>query len=226
MWAFVSAFRVASHPVCPDGFDFSRAPCPRKPFYFCYLVTKLCLTIWDPMTYSTPDFPALYYLPEFAQTHIHWLDDAIQSSHPLLLSSPIAFSLSQHQSLFQCQLFASDSQSIGASASVSVHPLNIQDWFPLGLVGLISFLSTGFSRVFSAPQFESINSLALSLLYGPTLTSIHDYWKNHSFDYMVKVMSLLFNMLSRFVIVFIPRSKYLLIHGCSHHLQWFWSPRK
>ena len=177
----------------------------------CCSVAKSSPTLWNPMDCSTLDSSALYYLPEFAQTHIHWLDDAIQSSHPLLLSSPIAFSLSQHQSLFQCQLFASDSQSIGASASVSVHPLNIQDWFPLGLVGLISFLSTGFSRVFSAPQFESINSLALSLLYGPTLTSIHDYWKNHSFDYMVKVMSLLFNMLSRLVIAFLPRTKCLLI---------------
>ena len=59
----------------------------------------------------------------------------------------------------------------------------IQGWFPLGLTALISFLSKGLSRVFSSKQFESINSLALSLLYGPTFTSIHDYWKNHSFDY-------------------------------------------
>ena len=64
------------------------------------------------------------------------------------------------------------------------------------------------------PQFKSISSSALSLLYGPALTSVHDYWKNHSFDYMDKVgkvMSLLFNTLSRFVIAFLPRSKHLLI---------------
>ena len=64
------------------------------------------------------------------------------------------------------------------------------------------------------PQFESINSLVLSLLYGPTVTSLHGYWENHSFDYMDichKVMSLLFNLLSRFVIAFLPRSKRLLI---------------
>ena len=65
------------------------------------------------------------------------------------------------------------------------------------------------------PQLESINSSLLSLLYGPTLTSVHNYWKNQSFDYMglcvSKVMSLLFNMLSRFVIAFLPRSKRLLI---------------
>ena len=85
--------------------------------------------------------------------------------------------------------------------------MNIQDGFPLGLSGLISLLSKGLSRV------SSINSLALSLLYGPTLTSIHDYWKN-SFDYtdlVSKVMSLLFNTLSRFVIAFLLRSKHLLI---------------
>ena len=63
-------------------------------------------------------------------------------------------------------------------------------------------------------QFKSVSSLALNLLYGPILTSVHDYWKNHIFDYMVfvgKVMSLLFNMLSRFVIAFLPSSKYLSI---------------
>ena len=61
-----------------------------------------------------------------------------------------------------------------------------------------------------APQFETINSLALCLLYGPTLTSVYDYWKNHRFVYM-DMMSLLFNVLSRFVIAFLPRSKHLLI---------------
>ena len=78
------------------------------------------------------------------------------------------------------QFFASGDQSIGASASASVLPMNIQDWFPL--TGLISLESKGLSKIFSKPQFESINSLVFSLLYGPALTSIHDYWKNHSFD--------------------------------------------
>jgi len=67
---------------------------------------------------------------------------------------------------------------------------------------------------YPAPQFESINSSVLSFLYGPILTSIHDCWKNHSLDYadvVGKVMSLLFNMLSRFVIAFLPRSKHLLV---------------
>ena len=66
----------------------------------------------------------------------------------------------------------------------SVLPVNIQDWFPLGLTGLISLQSKRLSRVFPTRQFKSINSSALSLLYGPTLTSVHDYWKNHSFQEM------------------------------------------
>ena len=82
------------------------------------------------------------------------------------------------------QLFSSGGQSIGVSASASVLPVNIQGWFPLGLTGLISLLSKGLSRVFSKTKFESINSSLLSLLYGPTLKSVRDYWKNHSFDYM------------------------------------------
>ena len=82
------------------------------------------------------------------------------------------------------QIFASGGQSIGASAPASVLPMNIQGWFTLGLTDLISLLSKGLSRSSPAPQFKSINSLALTFLYGPTLTSIHDYWKNVSFDYM------------------------------------------
>ena len=111
-------------------------------------------------------------------------------------------------------LFTSGGQSIGASASASILPMNIQGWFPLRLTGLISLLSRDSQEFSPAPQFESNHSFALSLLHGPTLTFIHDYWKNHNFDYMDfvgKVMSLLFNTLSRCVITFLPRSKHLLI---------------
>ena len=119
----------------------------------------------------------------------------------------------------RCQFFASG-DLIGILASASVLVMNIQEWFPLGWTGLISWLSKRLSRVFSELQFESINSLVLSLFYGPTLTSIHDYWKNHSFAYTdlcCKVTYLLFIMLSRFAIAFIPRRKHLLI---SHLLTW------
>ena len=79
------------------------------------------------------------------------------------------------------QPFTWSGQSIGTSASASVLPMNIQDWFPLGLTGLIS-CPRDFQESSLTPQFKSINSLTLSFLYGPTLTAIHDYWENHSFD--------------------------------------------
>ena len=93
-------------------------------------------------------------------------------------------------------------------------PRNIQDWFPLGLVGS-PCCPRDSQKSSPTPQFKSINSSALSFLYNPTLTSIHDYWKNHSYltrrTFVGKITSLLFNMLSRLVITFFPRSKHRLI---------------
>ena len=96
-------------------------------------------------------------------------------------------------------LFESGGQSIGASASPSVLPKSIQDRFPLGLAALISLLSKGLSKESSSPQFKSISSSVLSLLSGPTLTSINDHWETIALTiqaFVGKVMSLLFNMLS------------------------------
>jgi len=81
-------------------------------------------------------------------------------------------------------LFESGGRSIEASVSASVFPMNIQGGFPLGLTGWISSMLKDAQESPPAPQFKSINSSALSLLYGPALTSIHDYWKNCSFNYM------------------------------------------
>ena len=106
-----------------------------------------------------------------------------QSCHQTITTSVIPFSCLQSfpasGSFIMSQLFASGGQSIGASASVL--PMNIQDWFPLELTGLIFSLSKRLSRDFSNITLKSINSLAFSLFYGPTLILIHDYWKNHSF---------------------------------------------
>ena len=104
------------------------------------------------------------------------IESVIPSNHlifcpPLLL--PQSFSASG--SFLVSWLFASGGQSIGASASVL--PKNIQDWFSSGLTGLISLQSRGLSKVFSNSTVQSINSSGLSLLYGPTLISIHDYWE-------------------------------------------------
>ena len=111
----------------------------------CYCsVTKLCPTLCDPIVCSTPGFLVLHYLPEFAQIHVHYVCDAIQ---PFIFcrppSSP-ALNFSLHGGLFLMSwLFTSGGQSVGASASASVLPVNIQGWFPLGLTGLISLLSKG-----------------------------------------------------------------------------------
>ena len=118
-------------------------------------VAKLYPTLCNPRDCNTSDFPVLHYLLEFAQTHVHWVDDAIQPSHPLLPPSPSALSLSQHQGLFQwVGSLWSGSQSIGASASASVLPMNIGGWFPLGLTGLISLQSKGLSRIFSNTSIQ------------------------------------------------------------------------
>ena len=147
-------------------------------------VAQSCLTL-RPHGLQHTRLPFLSPTPEFTQTRVHWVSDAIQPSHPLSSPSSPAFNLSQHQGgmLSQMsQLFPSGDQSIGVSASASVFPMNIQEQFPLGWTGWISLQSKGLSRVFSNTPFKSINSLALNFLYSPTLTSIHDYWKNHSFD--------------------------------------------
>ena len=110
------------------------------------------------------------------------------------------------------QFFPSSGQSIRTSATDL--PMNIQGWFPLGLTGLTGFLPKDSQESSPVPQFKNISSSVLSLLYGPALPSVYDYWKNHSLDYMDlcwQIISPLFNMLFRFVIAFLPRSKHLLI---------------
>ena len=94
-------------------------------------------------------FPVLHCLPELAQTHVHWVSDAIQPFYPLSSRPSPAFKLSQHQSFPKCCRFASGSQIVGASTSAPVFPMNVQDWFPLGWTGRISLQVKGLSRVFS-----------------------------------------------------------------------------
>ena len=107
-----------------------------------------------------------------------------QRCHPIISSSAVPFSCLQSfpasRSFPMSQSFASGGQTIGVSASTSVLPVNTQNWSPLGWTGWISLQSKGLSS--PTPQFKSIISLTLRFLYSPTLTSIHDYWKNHSFD--------------------------------------------
>ena len=144
-------------------------------------VTKSCLTLCDPMDCRTPGFPVLHSLSEFAQIYVHWVGDAIQPSHPLPPSSPFAFNLPLHQSLFQ---WVSSSHQVTKVLEFQLQNQSSQ-WIGDYLQDLLVWSphSPRDSHKSSpAPQFESNNSLVLSLLYGPTLTSVHDYWKNHSFS--------------------------------------------
>ena len=146
---------------------------------------KLCPTLCDPMDCSAPGFPVSYHLLEFCPASC----PLNQWCHPTISSSVIPFSsclqsFPASRSFPMSQLFASGGQSIGASALTSVLPVNIQGWFPLRLICLISLLSVGLVRDFSNTTVGSINSLVLCLLHGPALTSMHNYWKNHSFHYM------------------------------------------
>ena len=138
------------------------------------------------MDCSMPGSPVLHCLSEFAQTHVYWVSDTVQSSHPLLLPSPNALSLSQVQDLFQ---WVSTSHQVA-----KVLELQHQSFQWIFRIHWIDFLQDWLlwspcyprdpQESSPAPQFKSINFLALSLLYGPTLTSVHRYWKNHSFDCM------------------------------------------
>ena len=137
------------------------------------------------MNCSTSGLPVHHQLPEFTQTHVHWVSDAIQPSPPLSSPSPPAFNLSQHQGLFKR---VSSSHQVVKVLEFQFQHQSFQwifrtDFFYDGLVG--SPRSPRDSQESSpTPQFKSINSLMLSFLYSPTLTSIHDYWKNHSLNYL------------------------------------------
>ena len=135
------------------------------------LVAKSCPTLCNSMDCSSPGFPILHYLLEFAQIHVHCVSDAIQP-----FSCPQS---SQHQ-VFSNELTLHIrwpkywSFSISPSNEYSELISFRIDWFDLAVQGTQEFSP--------APQFESIKSLVLSFLFGPTFTSVHNYWKNHSSD--------------------------------------------
>ena len=148
------------------------------------------------MNCSTPGFPVLHGVPKFAQTHVHWVGDAISSSVAPFSSCTQSFSASESFPVSESALcirwpkYWSFSFSICASNEYS-------GLISFRISGLISLLSKGLSRVFSSTTVWKHHSSVFSLLYGPAHISIHDHWTS-----VGKVMSLLFNMLSRFVIVF------------------------
>ena len=144
-------------------------------------VTQLCLILCDPMDCRMSGFPVHHQLSELPQMHVHPVSDAIQPSHPLSALSPPAFNLSQHQSLFQG---VSSWHQVAKRLEFQIQHPSFQwtfrtdfvriDWLDLLAVqGILKSL---------LQHHRSVSSSALSILYSPTLTSIHDYWKNHSLD--------------------------------------------
>ena len=160
-------------------------------FFFCHLiwssvqfssVAQSCSTLCDPMNCNMPGLPVHHHLPELTQTHVHRVSDAIQPSHPLSSPSPPASNPSQHERLFQ---WVSSSQEVAKVLEFQLQHLSLQRNpradLPNELVG--SSCSPRDSQESSpTPQFKSINSSVLSFLHSPTLTSIHEHWKNHSLD--------------------------------------------
>ena len=168
------------------------------------------------MNRSTPGFPVHHQLPESTQTHVYWVGDAIQPSHPLFSPSPPALNLSQHQGLFTwVSSLHQVAKVLGISASTSVLPMNTQDQSPLEWVVGSPNSPRDSQESSLTPQFKSISSLALSFLSSPT-SHIHTWPLEKTialtrWTLVGKVMFLLFNMLSRLVITVLPRSAHLLI---------------
>ena len=178
-------------------------------------VTQLCLTLCDPMNHSMPGLPVYHQLPEFTQTHVHWVGDAIQPSHPLSSPSPPAPNPSQHQDLFQwptLKMRWPRYWSFGFSISPSnEHPGLVSfrmDWLDLPAVQetLRSLLQHHSSKAsnFQHSAFFTIQLSHPDMTTGKTIAFTR--W-----TFVGKVMSLIFNMLSRLIITFLLRSKRLLI---------------
>ena len=178
-------------------------------------VTLSCPTLWNPMDCSTPGLPVYHQLLELAQTHVHWVSDAIQLSHPLSSPSPPVFNLSQHQGLFQ---WVSSLHQVAKILEFQLQHQAFQwifrtdffrmDWLDLLAVqGTLKSLLQHHSSKASILQCSAFFMVQLSHPYMTTGKTIAlTTWTS-----VGKVTFLLFNMLSRFVIAFVPRSKRLLI---------------
>ena len=164
---------------CPKDWSFSISR-----LHCCRSVTMSCLTLWDPMDCSTPGLPVHHQLLELTQTHVRWVGDAIQPSHPLSSPSPLLHlqSFPASWSFPMSQFSVSGGQNIGVSALASVLPMNIQDWCPLGWTGWISLQSKGLSRVFSNTTVQKHQFFGAQLS-SQSKSYIHTWLpEKHSFD--------------------------------------------
>ena len=183
------------------------------------------------MDCNTPGFPVHHQLPELAQTHVHWVSDAIQPSHPLSSPSPPALNLSQHQGLFQ---WVSSSHQVAKVLEFQLQHQSFNEYS-----GLISFRMNWLDLLAVQETLKSLRqhhtSKASILQHSAFFTFLylsHPYTTTGKtialtrWTFVGKVMSLLFNMLSRFVIAFLPNSKCLLISWLQSPSAVIWSPQK
>ena len=189
--------------------------CVQITFCYCSSVSQSCTILCNPMDCSTPGFPVLHYLPEIAQTLVHRVDDAVQPSQPLSPPSSPALNLYQHQGLFQW--FSTSHQvAKGWTFSFSISPYNEYSGFIsfridcfnlLAVQGSLKSLLQDHGLKASILRCSALFMVQLSHLYMTTGKTIAlTRW-----TFVGKVMSLLFNTLSRFVVDFLPRNKHLFI---------------
>ena len=191
-----------------------------------FSVAQSCLTLCDLMDCRTPGFPVLLNLPEITQIHVPWVSDAIQISFSVIPFS--SFNLSQHQGLFQ---WVGSSHQLAKGLELQFQHQSfqwrfrtdfLQDWL------VWSPCSPRYSQESSpTSHFKSINPSTHSLLYGPTLTSTHDYWKNHSFDYMdlcwqcnVSVMTITVSSVGSGKVNALYITQYIAHSGCILNIGW------
>ena len=167
-----------------DSLWLSHWESPVHVYCCCCVVVRSCLALCNPLDSSVPGLLVPYHLLDFAQTFVHWVCDAIQLSYPLLPLSPPPFNLSQHQGLLK---WVGSLHQVTKVLEFQLQHQSFQwilrvdflyDWL------IWSPCSPRDSQESSpAPQFRSISSLVLTLLFGPIFTSVLDYWENRSFDY-------------------------------------------
>ena len=181
----------------------------------CCSVTQSCLSLCDPMDCSTPGFPVPHHLPKFAQVHVHCISDGFQTSYPVMPSSPSAFNLSKHQGLFQWV------SSLHQMTKILEFKLQHQSFqqvfrvdFPWDWLVLSPCSPRDFQESSPAPQLKG-SILWCSVFFVVQLSQLYlTTGKTIAFTirtFVSRVMSLLFNTLSRFVIASLPRSSHLLI---------------
>ena len=204
---------VKKHRLKRIDASFSSLNSQCLPYYFAYCcccsVTVMSNSLWPHRLAASLSLAISWNLLKLMSIESVMPSNHLILCHHLLLLPSVFVSIRVFPLSW---LFTSGGHSIGASASASVLPMNIQDWFPLGWTGLISLQPKGLSRVLSSTTVQKHgNSSALSLLCGPALMATGKTISLTVLTFVSKVMLLFFNMLSRFVIVFLPKSNHLLI---------------